>query len=293
MCGIIGVVRRRATRPPPALPPMLTRLDAVLAAIAAGPGSLTQLEAAARDVHDLDAALRGVPGIRALLDDPSGARELDERAERATGLLDALEARLDAGEAAPTGVELEALNATTAVAAATRSGRSVTTGSTAPTPSRSSPGPARLLRRSPASRPCRPRSRRSTASRCAAATRPVCTSSCGATDSTSTSPAWARAHHPHVGILSSNPGPCAPLVASWPSCTRLPRRSASSVTTPVACAPRSATTTSCMRPSPRTPPTSRCWATHDGPASGSSPRRTPIPWRATSSAATTPTSSAP
>ncbi len=112
MCGIIGVVRRRATRPPPALPPMLTRLDAVLAAIAAGPGSLTQLEAAARDVHDLDAALRGVPGIRALLDDPSGARELDERSERATELLDALEARLDAGGAAPTGVELEALNAT-------------------------------------------------------------------------------------------------------------------------------------------------------------------------------------
>jgi glucosamine--fructose-6-phosphate aminotransferase (isomerizing) len=112
MCGIIGVVRRRATRPPPAIAPLVTTLDAALAAIADWHGTLAELDGAARQLQDLDVALRGEPGIRALLDDPGGARDLDDRAERATGLLDALEARLDAGEAPPAGIDLESLNAT-------------------------------------------------------------------------------------------------------------------------------------------------------------------------------------
>ncbi len=112
MCGIIGVVRRRATRPAPAIPPLLETLDAALASIADWNGALAELEGAARGLHDIDAALRGVPGIQALLGDPAGARAVDERAERATGLLDTLESRLDSGETPPAGVELEALNAT-------------------------------------------------------------------------------------------------------------------------------------------------------------------------------------
>ncbi|HEV2309596.1 MAG TPA: glucosamine-6-phosphate synthase, partial [Acidimicrobiia bacterium] len=112
MCGIIGVVRRRATRPAPAVPPLLATLDAAVASIAGWHGALAELEGAARGLHDVDAALRGVPGIQALLGDPSGAQALADRAERATGLLDALESHLDSGEAPPAGVDLEALNAT-------------------------------------------------------------------------------------------------------------------------------------------------------------------------------------
>ena len=80
--------------------------------IADWPGTLTSLEHAADALRDIDIALRGVPGLRALLADPTGAQALEARADRAAVLLDAIEARLDAGEPPPPGVPLESVNAT-------------------------------------------------------------------------------------------------------------------------------------------------------------------------------------
>jgi glutamine---fructose-6-phosphate transaminase (isomerizing) len=111
MCGIIGVVRRRATRRPPDVPPLVAALERAGALLTAWDGTLGPLEEAAAGLADVDVALHGVPGVRALLADPSGAQALEARAEQATAVLAALEARLDAGDAPTDGVAVEALNA--------------------------------------------------------------------------------------------------------------------------------------------------------------------------------------
>ncbi len=95
MCGIIAIVRRPATRAVPTPDDLAGLLDAAVAA-AAGL-ALDTLPAALDDlavpVEALDAALRGTPGVRALLASP-------EVAERTAAVLDDLIARLDALEAA-------------------------------------------------------------------------------------------------------------------------------------------------------------------------------------------------
>ncbi len=111
MCGIIGVVRRRATRRPPDIALLLDTIDRAAGLLTDWDGALRPLEEAAAALADVDAALHGVPGVRALFDDPGGAQTLDERAERAATVVASLEARLDAGDGPAAGVDVEALNA--------------------------------------------------------------------------------------------------------------------------------------------------------------------------------------
>jgi glucosamine--fructose-6-phosphate aminotransferase (isomerizing) len=115
MCGIVGVVRRRATRPVPDAAALVRRLDEALAvggdATADGGLSDTLGEMAAQ-VEAVDRELRGVPGVRALLGDPQSALLLGDRVEQLTARLDQVEAELDGGlgtTLAPT--ELERVNA--------------------------------------------------------------------------------------------------------------------------------------------------------------------------------------
>jgi glucosamine--fructose-6-phosphate aminotransferase (isomerizing) len=111
MCGIIGVVRRRATRRPPGIRPLLAAIDGAAALLTDWDGALGPLHEAAAALADVDAALHGVPGVRALLDDPSGAQALEARAEQTAAVLTELEARLDAGDVPAAGITVEALNA--------------------------------------------------------------------------------------------------------------------------------------------------------------------------------------
>ena len=74
MCGIVGVVRRRATRPVPDAAELVRRLDAALAAAGAVRRmvtSPTRLRERGGGVEAVDRVLRGVPGVRALLGDPA------------------------------------------------------------------------------------------------------------------------------------------------------------------------------------------------------------------------------
>ena len=65
---------------------------------AASTGDLTgHLDAAAGVVESVDAALRGVPGVRALLGDPQAALLIEDRIEQLTSWFDALERELDDG----------------------------------------------------------------------------------------------------------------------------------------------------------------------------------------------------
>ena len=99
MCGIIAVVRRRGERPPPSADEVLALVDE---AVPAFPDA-TALEQA-------DALLRGVPGITALLRDPSLADRVRERTEELVVRVAERERTLDEGEAAGE-PDLELLNA--------------------------------------------------------------------------------------------------------------------------------------------------------------------------------------
>jgi glucosamine--fructose-6-phosphate aminotransferase (isomerizing) len=110
MCGIIGVLRRRSSRVPPALASLVDELDAACARLDGWHGSSADLVAVAETVERVDAALRGVPGVRALLGDRPGALAVDHRADRLTDLLVAVDRQLDA-DSAVAGSDVEALNA--------------------------------------------------------------------------------------------------------------------------------------------------------------------------------------
>ncbi|MCJ7439160.1 MAG: SIS domain-containing protein [Acidimicrobiia bacterium] len=111
MCGIIGVVRRRSTRVPPELAPLVADLDACVARVEGWAGSVDDLVVSATAVERVDAALRGVPGVRALLADRAGALAIEHRVDTITALLRAAEAALDSGDAGVVGADLEAVNA--------------------------------------------------------------------------------------------------------------------------------------------------------------------------------------
>lgn len=111
MCGIIGVVRRPATREPPNLAALIATLDEARATLTDWAGSVDALHDVGAQLRGVDTDLRGVPGVVALVGDPAGARELETRSDTVTALLTGIEQRLDAGEDPATGAELEALNA--------------------------------------------------------------------------------------------------------------------------------------------------------------------------------------
>jgi glucosamine--fructose-6-phosphate aminotransferase (isomerizing) len=110
MCGIVAVVRRPSRRPAPDPATLLADLERAERALAEPGARSERLTSAAAAVEDLDAALRGVPGVRALLADAGAAVVIGQRLEALTRALDGLEAELDAAGALGTG-ELEATNA--------------------------------------------------------------------------------------------------------------------------------------------------------------------------------------
>lgn len=108
MCGIIAVLRRRSGRPVPHRTELLEQLDA---AVAAG-RDLGTLSVSADAAEAVDLALRGVPGVRAVLDDPGLGVEIEQRLDRLDEIIGRTETELDTGDLALTGSALEAVNAT-------------------------------------------------------------------------------------------------------------------------------------------------------------------------------------
>ncbi len=112
MCGIIAVVRRRAGAGPlPASDELLALLEPVptLVAMARDGGGDADLDAAAGHLSRLDAALRGVAGVRALLADRALVATVDTITEGLERTVEGLERDLDEGRV-PTS-DLEAFNA--------------------------------------------------------------------------------------------------------------------------------------------------------------------------------------
>ena len=92
MCGIVALVSRPATRPVPAAIDIVTRLDAAVEARA-------DLIHATALLVEVDEMLKGVPGVRALIDQRQLMSTIDERLTRFDDVIAEREAVLDSADA--------------------------------------------------------------------------------------------------------------------------------------------------------------------------------------------------
>jgi len=104
MCGIIGVVSRPPTRSTPRAENLLGGLDAAIE-------SIPDVTAVASAAAEVDAALRGLPGVLALSGQPELVGALSKRLDRLDAFRAEREAELDANEEGLSGLRLEAANA--------------------------------------------------------------------------------------------------------------------------------------------------------------------------------------
>jgi glucosamine--fructose-6-phosphate aminotransferase (isomerizing) len=118
MCGIIAVVRRPSERTPPSPSEVTDRLEAAARTVdridaGAGADELAHLlERAAAEVAAADALLRGVPGVRALLDAPLLVPAVDNLVAGLESRAASFEQQLDdATDATLVGADLERVNA--------------------------------------------------------------------------------------------------------------------------------------------------------------------------------------
>ena len=118
MCGIIAIVRRRASRPVPGAADVTTLVEVAASGLAEGAAAASRnalegmagtLEAAADQLHEANRLLGGVPGLRLLLSAPAAVATLEELIEAAAAAVADMEGRLDADTSLDSG-ELEHLN---------------------------------------------------------------------------------------------------------------------------------------------------------------------------------------
>jgi glucosamine--fructose-6-phosphate aminotransferase (isomerizing) len=109
MCGIVAVLRRSSGRMPPDGAHVLDELERAVAAL--GAADAQTLAAVAERVEAVDAALRGAPGVRALLTDRALAVGIEHHVEQLQLATDRVESALDANGADLSASELEEVNA--------------------------------------------------------------------------------------------------------------------------------------------------------------------------------------
>jgi len=95
MCGIVGVVRRPSRREPPVGAELVAALDVALGLLG-DDVTAERVQAAADRIGGVDELLRGVPGVRTLLDDRASAVAVEDRVVRLTEALSGVERTLDA-----------------------------------------------------------------------------------------------------------------------------------------------------------------------------------------------------
>lgn len=117
MCGIIAVVRRRSEATPASSADVLTLVEqavevaAGLADLPPGPDLAALLAAATRPLREADRLLRGSPGVRTLLADPTLAPTADRLVAAVEARADEVEVGLDRAEARGPAAALEQVNA--------------------------------------------------------------------------------------------------------------------------------------------------------------------------------------
>ncbi len=91
MCGIIGVVSRPPTRPTPGVEDILAALDRVLEA-------RPDTTAVAEGLDSVNALLRGLPGVLALVDRRELVTAIETRLDQIDSFIDEVDARLESAE---------------------------------------------------------------------------------------------------------------------------------------------------------------------------------------------------
>ncbi len=98
MCGIIGVLSRRPTRPVPDRDELIVLLDRAVE-------QRGDVDAMTRTIADVDSLLRGVPGVAALADQHETVAAIVARLDQLDAVADDLDATLEAGGHDPETVE--------------------------------------------------------------------------------------------------------------------------------------------------------------------------------------------
>ena len=104
MCGIVALLSRPSQRPAPTRDWLFSRLDAAIDAHADGPGAV------AGPVEEVDAALKGLPGVQALVGHPEISAGIVARLDQIDALALAFERSLESGGVVPADM-IEATNA--------------------------------------------------------------------------------------------------------------------------------------------------------------------------------------
>src|SRR5439155_20006092 len=112
MCGIIAVVSRPSGRAAPDPEWVADRLAFAAGGMPSrsGPDLLPALTVAAAGLEEVDAALRGSPGVRALLETPALSREIQTAVAEVERRVEGLEQWADSVQCPLVGAELEAFN---------------------------------------------------------------------------------------------------------------------------------------------------------------------------------------
>ena len=111
MCGIIAVVRRATDRPIPSEGELVDPLASAHSTLGGSLSLDARLDAAAADVESVDAALRGVPGLLALLTNRDLAVRITSESAALMARVVEIELELDEGLSTSTPAELERTNA--------------------------------------------------------------------------------------------------------------------------------------------------------------------------------------
>ena len=104
MCGIVALLSRPSQRPAPTRDWLFSRLDAAIDAHADGPGAV------AGPVEEVDAALKGLPGVQALVGHPEISAGIVARLDQIDALALAFERSLESSGVVPAD-SIEATNA--------------------------------------------------------------------------------------------------------------------------------------------------------------------------------------
>jgi len=99
MCGIIAVLRRPSTRVPPTPAEVMDPIAQAVGLVATADPAV--LDDVAELLESADRLLRGVPGLRTLLEHPDLATTIDDRMAELVGSLGPVESALDAGSGDP------------------------------------------------------------------------------------------------------------------------------------------------------------------------------------------------
>src|SRR5437763_16225802 len=109
MCGIVAVVGRASERVPPDLPDLEAGLRRALARLG-DDAFLDAVNEAVVEITAVDRALRGTPGVRALVADADGAGRLEQLAAELDERVSHLDDELDAGRLSIADDEIESAN---------------------------------------------------------------------------------------------------------------------------------------------------------------------------------------